>query len=98
MKNLVLGFVLGVAVFTASAAFAAEKTVKLSVPDMFCASCPYMVKQAISAVDGVKAVEATIDDRSATVTYDDAAATLEAIRKATADIGYPSTVFSAEGS
>ena len=73
-------------------ATAGEKTVKLSVPGMTCASCPYMVKEAVSMVDGVKAVSATMTDRSATVTFDDAVTNIEEIRKATQEIGYPSTV------
>ena len=76
-------------------AFAGEQTVKLSVPGMNCASCPYMVEQAVTAVEGVKSVAATMDDRSATVTYDDAVTTVDAIRGATAAIGYDSTVIDA---
>ncbi len=76
---------------------AAEQTVKLSVPGMSCASCPYMVKDAISMVDGVKAVEATMVDRSATVTFDDAATNIKEIQQATADIGYPSSPFKKDG-
>lgn len=77
---------------SAGAAIAAEKTIKLSVPDMNCASCPYLVKSAISQVTGVKAVEARLDDTSATVTFDDAVTTVDAITEATGNIGYPSTV------
>ena len=92
MKHLLSGAILGVAVLISSASFAAEKVVKLSVPGMNCASCPYMVKQAISAVDGIKTVEATMEDRSATVTFDDAITNVSEIQQATADIGYPSSV------
>lgn len=77
-------------------AFAEEQTVKLSVPGMHCASCPYMVEQAVTMVEGVKSVEATMEDRSATVTYDDTVTTVEAIRGATAAIGYDSTVVEAD--
>ncbi len=76
-------------------AFAGEQTVKLSVPGMNCAACPFMVEQAVTAVEGVKSVEATMDDRSATVIYDDAVTTVDAIRGATAAIGYDSTVVEA---
>ena len=80
-----------------SMAVAAEQTIKLSVPDMTCVSCPYMVKQAISAVDGIKTVEATMEDRSATVTFEDTLTSIEAIQQATANIGYPSSLFKANG-
>ncbi len=92
MKHLLSGAILGAAVLISSASLAAEKVVKLSVPGMNCASCPYMVKQAISMVDGIKAVEATMEDRSATVTFDDAITNVGEIQQATADIGYPSSV------
>ena len=76
-----------------STVFAAEQTVKLSVPGMTCVSCPYMVKQAILMVDGIKLVEVTMADRSATVTFEDTITTVQDIQQATADIGYPSTLF-----
>jgi mercuric ion binding protein len=59
---------------------------------MSCASCPYLVEQAVTAVEGVKSVKATMEDRSAAVTYDDAMTTVDVIRGATAAIGYDSTV------
>ncbi len=92
MKKIMNFAMLAMIVSTPSIAFAGEQTVKLSVPDMSCASCPYMVKQAISKVDGIKIVEATMEDRSATVTFDDALTNVDEIREATAGIGYPSTV------
>lgn len=73
-------------------ALAGEKTIKLSVPDMSCASCPYMVKQSIFAVDGIVAVDATMIDRSATVTFDDSITNVDEIQQATADIGYESFI------
>ncbi|MGB7336896.1 MAG: mercury resistance system periplasmic binding protein MerP [Salaquimonas sp.] len=93
MNKLIPSVVLAILVSTSSMAVAAEQTIKLSVPDMTCVSCPYMVKQAISAVDGIKAVEATMEDRSATVTFEDTLTSIEAIQQATANIGYPSTLF-----
>jgi len=96
MKKLISSLVFAMLTTASSVAIAAEQTIKLSVPDMTCVSCPYMVKQAISAVDGIKAVEATMEDRSATVTYDDTVTSVEAIQQATANIGYPSSLFEAK--
>ncbi len=76
-----------------SLAVAGDQTIKLSVPTMSCASCPYMVKKAVSAVKGVKDVSATMKDRSAKVTFDDEMTSIEEIQKATAGIGYKSTLF-----
>ncbi len=96
MKKFHMAAVFIVVSIAPAVAIAAEQTVKLSVPGMTCASCPYMVKQAISAVDGIKAVEATMEDRSATVTFEDTLTSVEAIQQATANIGYPSTLYEAK--
>lgn len=96
MKKLIPAIVFAMLATASSVAIAAEQTIKLSVPDMTCVSCPYMVKQAISAVDGIKAVEATMEDRSATVTFEDTVTSIEAIQQATANIGYPSSLYEAE--
>lgn len=93
MNKLILSLGFAMLVSTSSMAVAAEQTIKLSVPDMTCVSCPYIVKKAISAVDGVKTVDATMEDRSATVTFEDSVTSIEAIQQATANIGYPSTPF-----
>lgn len=92
MKHMLAGAILGSAMLFTTASVAADKTIKLSIPDMNCASCPYMVRQAISRVDGIKTVEATMEDRSATVTFDDAVTNVSEIQQATAEIGYPSTI------
>ncbi len=74
----------------ASSAFAEAKTVTLSVPSMYCETCPITVKKAISKVPGVSNVSANYERKEAVVTYDDAKTTLEALTKATANAGYPS--------
>ncbi len=96
MKNLLASALFALTVMLSPAALTAEVTIKLSVPGMNCPSCPYMVKQAILMVDGIKTVDATMKDRSATVTFDDTVASVEAIQEATADIGYPSSLFKKE--
>lgn len=80
-----------VSVLTTSA-WAAGKTVTLSVPGMDCPVCPITVKKALTKVDGVTKAEVNFDKRQATVTYDDARTSIEALTKATRDAGYPSTV------
>lgn len=74
------------------AAAAAPKTVTLSVPDMSCSTCPIQVKQALSRVPGVLDASASLEKKEAVVTYDDGKTSVEALMKATADIGFPSTV------
>lgn len=98
MRMIVAGAVLTAALLAGSHAPAGERTIELSVPGMNCASCPYIVERAILAVEGVGTVEASLENRSATVTFDDAVTSTEAITRATADYGYPATVVEAEGS
>lgn len=73
-------------------AFAETKTVTLSVPGMNCDLCPLTIKKAISKVAGVASVEASYEKKQAVVTFDDSKATVEALTRATANAGYPSTV------
>jgi mercuric ion binding protein len=90
MKKLML--VALTAAATSMPAAAAEKTVVLSVPGMNCAACPITVRKALQKVDGVRAVKATLEPPRATVTFDDAKTTPDALTKATTNAGYPSTL------
>lgn len=89
MKNLSI-FVALVAACTAPAG-AAPQTVTLSVPGMTCAACPITVKMALNKVPGVSKSEVSFKTREAVVSFDDAKTTLQALTKATADAGFPST-------
>ena len=73
-------------------AFAATKTVTLDVPGMTCSMCPLTVKKALGKVSGVIKAEATYEPKQAVVAYDDTKTNPEALMKATANAGYPSTV------
>ena len=73
-------------------AFAETKTVTLSVPGMNCDLCPLTIKKAISKVPGVATVDASYEKKQAVVTFDDSKASVEALMKATANAGYPSTL------
>lgn len=75
-----------------SHAFAGLSTVTLSVPGMTCSTCPITVKKALSRMPGVSDVEASFETRQAVVTFDDAKTTVEALTRATANAGYPSSV------
>ena len=58
---------------------AAEQTVTFAVDNMTCALCPVTVKRAMEGVDGVRAVEIDFEARTATVVFDTAATSAEAI-------------------
>lgn len=74
----------------ATAAFAAEQTVKLDIQGMTCASCPYQVESALKGVDGVISAKAFLTEGSAVVKYDDAKTDIAALTKAAGDAGFPS--------
>lgn len=76
----------------ASGAALATQTVTLSVPDMSCSTCPIQVRQALSKVRGVSKASASLETKEAVVTYDESKTNVEALMKATADIGFPSTL------
>lgn len=79
-------------VLASSAAFAETRTVTLSVPGMNCDLCPLTIKKAVSRVPGVASVGASYEKKEAVVTFDDSKTSVEALTKATANAGYPSTV------
>jgi len=72
----------------APAAFAAERTVTFAVEGMYCAACPYIVKTSMQAVPGVTEVDVSFEAQTATVTFDDATITPDAIAAASRDAGY----------
>lgn len=71
---------------------AAERTVTLSVPGMYCEVCPVTVSKALKKVNGVEKVKASYETKEAVVTFDDARTSVDALEKATANAGYPATV------
>lgn len=80
------------AVLIAVPAWAATKTVTLSVPSMTCAACPFTVKAALSKVEGVRKTDVIFDKREATVTFDDSKTNVPQLTQATENAGYPSSV------
>lgn len=74
-----------------STGYAATKTATLSVSNMDCVACPITVKKALSRVEGVNEVSVSFETKEVRVTFDDTKTTVDALTKATADAGYPST-------
>jgi mercuric ion binding protein len=90
MKKLLC--LLALAAVLATPAWAAMQSVTLSVPGMTCAACPITVKKALNKVKGVSKAEVSYEKKQAIVSFDDAQTNVQALTKATADAGYPSTV------
>lgn len=81
-----------IALLASGAAHAAERIVRLSVENMTCASCPYIVKKTLAAVPGVSNAEVSFEDKTATITFDDEKTSVTALTEATANAGYPSVL------
>jgi len=90
MKMLLAAFVFNSLI--ASPAWAASRTVTLSVPDMYCAACPITVKKALSSVNGVSKIAVSLEKREAVVTFDDAKTSIQQLTDETAFAGYPSSL------
>lgn len=75
-----------------STAFAAERTVILSVPNMQCRACPVAVQRALMRVPGVSKAEARLASREVIVKYEETTTGVAGLTAATAAIGYPSVV------
>lgn len=84
--------VLGAVFAVAPPALAAEKTVTLSVPSMYCESCPIGVRKALEKVPGVKNAKATYEPKEAVVTFDDTKTSVEKLQEATKNAGFPSSL------
>lgn len=90
MKRLITTMIFAATVLTAGLGMAAEKTVTLAVENMYCASCPYIVKRSLQRVAGVSKVTVSYKQKTATVTFDDAKTKVAALTDATFEAGYPS--------
>jgi periplasmic mercuric ion binding protein len=92
MKKHLIGAGLIWMLLGGTAVFAAEQTVKLDIQGMSCPSCPYQVESALKGVDGVISAKASLLKGSAVVKYDDAKTDIAALKKATEDVGFPSSL------
>jgi mercuric ion binding protein len=91
MNTRVLPFFVALTLM-AGAVVAAPRTVALNVQNMTCAVCPLTVKKALEQVSGVQQVTVDYASKTATVHFDDAAASVDKLTEATQAAGYPSTV------
>ena len=79
-----------VAAAVAVPSFAALTTVALAVSGLNC--CPIAVIKASTGVDDVTKARLSFDTRTASVKFDDARTTTDALTKATVASGHPSQV------
>lgn len=88
MKKSLSVIALTVAMMT-TPAIAVQRTVTFTVDNMTCASCPFIVKTTMAAVPGVATVTVVFEAKTATVTFDDAKTSPDAIAAASTNAGYP---------
>ena len=81
-----------ISVLLSSISFAGEQSCTLSVENMSCASCPFIIKQALSNVTGVLDVQVSFEDKTAMVVYDDSHTNVAALTDATTNAGFPSSL------
>jgi mercuric ion binding protein len=75
---------------TAAGRAAALETVALEVGNLFCVTCPYIVKRALEGTTGVISADVSFREKRARVTYDPSRVEVAALIKATTEMGYPS--------
>lgn len=90
MKSLAT--LLSALAMAAGAHAAADRSVTLQVSNMTCATCPIAVRISLEKVPGVEAAKVDFKSKLAVVKFDSAKTQPEALMKATADAGFPSTV------
>ena len=78
--------------FASSTAFASERIARLTVQNMYCADCPFIVKKSLESVLGVAKVAVSFKDKTAVVTYDDSKTDVKELTTATTNAGYPSAL------
>lgn len=71
---------------------AATQSATLAVENMTCALCPVTVKKAMERVNGVRSVNIDFAAKTATVVFDPAVTSVEAIAAASTNAGYPATI------
>ena len=82
----------GLGLLASSTALAGEKTVTLTVQNMYCSACPITVKSSLEAVPGVAKAVVSYENKTAVVTFDDAKTGVPALISATTNAGYPSAL------
>ncbi|MFQ5618258.1 MAG: cation transporter [Rhodospirillales bacterium] len=92
MKPFLAAAAVAATVLAAGATVAGERSVTLAVDGMTCAACPYIVKQTLAGVSGVRAVAVSFPEKKAVVTYDDGKTSIAVLTAATTNVGFPSRV------
>ncbi len=90
MRQLLAAMTTVMTLAASHGALADEQTVTLTVDNMSCVTCPYMVQRTLADVDGVSDVDVSFEDKTAVVIFDDNKTDVAALTAATTAIGFPS--------
>jgi copper chaperone len=63
-------------------------TTTLSVPDIHCGNCKSSIEGALGGLAGIEAAEVSVDDRTVTVSYDEAAVGMDRIKETIEEQGF----------
>jgi mercuric ion binding protein len=90
--RLLTRFIFAAALALAAPATLAQttRTVTLDVQNMTCAGCAIAVRTALKRVEGVVEAKVDLDANAATVKFDPSKASVDALTRATAAVGFPS--------
>jgi copper chaperone CopZ len=78
--------------FLTGTAQAADKTVTIEVGTMACGADPHNIKNSLAALLGVKNIQMSLPDKTATITFDDQKSSAGAMLIAIASAGYAGLV------
>ncbi len=71
---------------------ASLQTVTLKVENLWCASCPIIVRRALERVEGVSKAQVSFRSKTATVAFDPSRCDVAKLIAATAAYGFPTSV------
>jgi mercuric ion binding protein len=90
MKRISLIATLLSTLISAQPAWAKAQTLSLTIPTMDCSTCPITIKAALMRVPGVSSAKVSYARREAVVVFDNEKTSLDELKKATSEAGYPS--------
>ena len=88
-RSLIWAMALAVTLL-AHSANAEQQSVTLKLDNFYCASCAYILKKTLSAIDGVADCQVSYSQQTASIIYDDAETTVAVLTAPTAELGFPS--------
>lgn len=88
-KSLLVASAVALLALAPRLACAESRSVVLSVPDMYSPACPVLARKALQKVDGVRAVQASLERKEAVVVFDDSKTSVDRLVEATKNAGFP---------